>query len=147
MLPQPQVQRFSAESCLRDIMMAEKEVVLTYLLQFLSKRGVLDRFAFKGGTCLRKMVIGSPGRFSTDLDFTALEEHDHEMVILDTLPDSAARNQWRSTGVTPTPGPTRTAFPYHHALSGPQLRTSPALPQTPRVRRRAGTNCRPGPAR
>jgi predicted nucleotidyltransferase component of viral defense system len=85
MLPQPQVQRYSAESGLRDIMIAEKEVVLTYLLQLLSERGMLDRFAFKGGTCIRKMVIGSQGRFSTDLDFTALEEHDHESVILDMM--------------------------------------------------------------
>jgi predicted nucleotidyltransferase component of viral defense system len=66
-------------------MIAEKEVVLTYLLQLLSERGMLDRFAFKGGTCIRKMVIGSQGRFSTDLDFTALEEHDHETVILDMM--------------------------------------------------------------
>jgi predicted nucleotidyltransferase component of viral defense system len=85
MLPRPQVQRYSAESGLRDIMIAEKEVVLTNLLQLLSERGMLDRFAFKGGTCIRKMVIGSQGRFSTDLDFTALEEHDHETVILDQM--------------------------------------------------------------
>jgi predicted nucleotidyltransferase component of viral defense system len=84
-LPHPQVQRYSAESGLRDIMIAEKEVVLTFLLQLLSERGMLDRFAFKGGTCLRKMVIGSQGRFSTDLDFTALEEHDHEAIILDMM--------------------------------------------------------------
>jgi predicted nucleotidyltransferase component of viral defense system len=85
MLPRPQVQRYSAESGLRDIMIAEKEVVLTFLLQLLSERGMLDRFAFKGGTCIRKMVIGSQGRFSTDLDFTALEEHDHETLILDMM--------------------------------------------------------------
>lgn len=85
MLPQPQVQRYSAESGLRDIMIAEKEIVLTFLLQLLSERGMLDRFAFKGGTCLRKMVIGSQGRFSTDLDFTSLEEHDHETIILDMM--------------------------------------------------------------
>lgn len=85
MLSLPQTQRYSAESGLRDIMIAEKEVVLTYLLQLLSERGILDRLAFKGGTCLRKMVIGSQGRFSTDLDFTALEEHDHETVILDMM--------------------------------------------------------------
>src|SRR6266436_6949459 len=82
MLPQPQLQRYSAESGLRDIMIAEKEVVLTFLLQLLSERGMLDRLAFKGGTCLRKMFIGSQGRFSTDLDFTGLGEHDHEDVIL-----------------------------------------------------------------
>src|SRR6267143_5329858 len=44
--------------------------------------GAVDRLAFKGGTCLRKMFIGSQGRFSTDLDFTGLGEHDHEDVIL-----------------------------------------------------------------
>jgi len=85
MLPQPKVQRYAVESGLRDIMIAEKEVVLTYLLQLLSERGILDRLVFKGGTCLRKMVIGSQGRFSTDLDFTGLEEHDHEEVILDMM--------------------------------------------------------------
>ncbi|MGA8440913.1 MAG: nucleotidyl transferase AbiEii/AbiGii toxin family protein [Candidatus Sulfotelmatobacter sp.] len=67
---------------MRDIMIAEKEVVLTLLLQLLSERGILDRLAFKGGTCLRKMFIGTQGRFSTDLDFTGTEEHDHEEVIL-----------------------------------------------------------------
>ena len=82
MLTQPQVQRYSTESGLRDIMIAEKEVVLTFLLQLLSGRGILDRLAFKGGTCLRKMFLGNQGRFSTDLDFTGIEEHDHEDVIL-----------------------------------------------------------------
>jgi hypothetical protein len=38
MLTQPQVQRYSNESGLRDIMIAEKEVVLTFLLQLLSER-------------------------------------------------------------------------------------------------------------
>lgn len=85
MLLKSQVQRYSAESGLRDIMIAEKEIILTYLLQLLTHRGILDRFAFKGGTCIRKMVIGTQGRFSTDLDFTALEEHDHESVILDMM--------------------------------------------------------------
>jgi predicted nucleotidyltransferase component of viral defense system len=82
MLTQPQVQRYSNESGLRDILIAEKEVVLTFLLQLLSERGILDRLAFKGGTCLRKIFLGTQGRFSTDLDFTGIEEHDHEEVIL-----------------------------------------------------------------
>ena len=85
MLTQPQVQRYSNESGLRDIMIAEKEVVLTLLLQLLSERGILDNLAFKGGTCLRKMFIDAQGRFSTDLDFTGTEEHDHEDVILDMM--------------------------------------------------------------
>src|ERR1039458_9349925 len=85
MLTLPEVRRYSTQSGLRDMMIAEKEIVLTFLLQLLSERGILDRLAFKGGTCLRKMFIGSQGRFSTDLDFTALEEHDHESVILDMM--------------------------------------------------------------
>lgn len=85
MLTQPQVQRYANESGLRDIMIAEKEVVLTFLLQLLWERGILDRLAFKGGTCLRKMFIGAQGRFSTDLDFTGIQEHDHEDVILDMM--------------------------------------------------------------
>lgn len=85
MLTLPQVQRYSTESGLRDIMIAEKEVVLTFLLQLLSERGILQRLAFKGGTCLRKIFVGSQGRFSTDLDFTGIEEHDHEEIILDMM--------------------------------------------------------------
>lgn len=82
MLTQSEVQRYSTESELRDIMIAGKEVVLTFLLQLLSERGILDRMAFKVGTCLRKIFLGNQGRFSTDLDFTGLEEHDHEDVII-----------------------------------------------------------------
>jgi predicted nucleotidyltransferase component of viral defense system len=85
MLTQAQVQRYAMESGLRDIMIAEKEVVLTFLLQLLSERGLLDRMAFKGGTCLRKMFIGSQGRFSTDLDFTGIEDHNHEDVVLEMM--------------------------------------------------------------
>src|SRR6266545_7243697 len=85
MLTRPEVQRYSAQSGLRDLMIAEKEIVLTFLLQLLSDRGILGRLAFKGGTCLRKMFVGSQGRFSTDLDFTGLEEHDHEDIILEMM--------------------------------------------------------------
>lgn len=85
MLSRPQVQRHAAESGLRDMMIAEKEIVLTFLLQLLAERGILGRFAFKGGTCLRKILLGSQGRFSTDLDFTGMEEHDHEAAVLDMM--------------------------------------------------------------
>src|SRR6266446_5006412 len=85
MLTQTQVRRYSTQSGLRDMMIAEKEVVLTFLLQLLSERGILNRLAFKGGTCLRKIFIGSQGRFSTDLDFTGIEEHDHEEIILNMM--------------------------------------------------------------
>lgn len=82
MLTQAQVQRYANESGLRDIMIAEKEIVLTFLLQLLAERSILDKLAFKGGTCLRKMFLGTQGRFSTDLDFTAIEGHNHEDIIL-----------------------------------------------------------------
>lgn len=85
MLSRAQVQRYAAESGLRDIMIAEKEVVLTFLLQLMSERGLLAKLAFKGGTCIRKMFAGNQGRFSTDLDFTALDEHDHEDIILEMM--------------------------------------------------------------
>jgi predicted nucleotidyltransferase component of viral defense system len=62
MLTQPQVQRYANESGLRDMLIAEKEVVLTFLLQLLSERGILDRLAFKGGTCLRENVHRRAGK-------------------------------------------------------------------------------------
>jgi hypothetical protein len=56
MLTRPEVRRYSTQSGLRDMMIAEKEIVLTFLLQLLSEHGILDRLAFKGGTCL----LGTP---------------------------------------------------------------------------------------
>jgi len=47
--------------------------------------GRWNKLAFKRGACLRKMYIGSQGRFSTDLDFTGVGEHDHEDVILEMM--------------------------------------------------------------
>jgi predicted nucleotidyltransferase component of viral defense system len=64
------VDLFARNSGLRDKLVAERDVVLTYALQALQDAGLLGRLAFKGGTCLRKMVFGSAGRFSEDLDFT-----------------------------------------------------------------------------
>jgi predicted nucleotidyltransferase component of viral defense system len=53
---------------------ADREVVLTYVLHFLTERGHGERIAFKGGTALRKLVFGPGGRFSVDLDFIALDQ-------------------------------------------------------------------------
>ena len=141
MLTQAQVQRYSTESGLRDIMIAEKEVVLTFLLQLLSEYGILGRLAFKGGTCLRKMFISSNGRFSTDLDFTGIAEHDHEDLILDMMaafeqpfhgiqfriPDNAYYEtlDGLSWGVNPT---------YAHewnASGGSEIRTQVSRRETP----------------
>jgi predicted nucleotidyltransferase component of viral defense system len=70
-LTKPQLARYVHSSGLNDPGFAENEVVLTYLLQLLVERGFIERVVFKGGTCIRKMLLGNRGRFSTDLDFTA----------------------------------------------------------------------------
>ena len=54
----------------RDV--AEKDVVLTYVLKLMKDDGILEKLAFKGGTCIRKIYLGKTGRFSEDLDFTLL---------------------------------------------------------------------------
>jgi len=51
-----------------DLIVAEKDVILTYVLKVLES---VDHvyLIFKGGTCLRKCYFGSLTRFSEDLDF------------------------------------------------------------------------------
>ena len=58
---------FYARSSRVPLVVAERDVVLTYVLKVLSD-GVLESLAFKGGTCLKKMHFGGIGRFSMDLD-------------------------------------------------------------------------------
>jgi predicted nucleotidyltransferase component of viral defense system len=64
------VDLYARNSGLRDKLIAERDVVLTYALRALVETGVMNHLAFKGGTCLRKLVFGSVSRFSEDLDFT-----------------------------------------------------------------------------
>ena len=67
---------------LRDKLVAERDVVLTYALAALVDDGVMSNLAFKGGTCLRTMVFGSSGRFSEDLDFTLASDQPEDDVLL-----------------------------------------------------------------
>ena len=71
---------FYARSGRVPLDVAERDVVLTYVLKILSEP-ILPRLAFKGGTCLKKVYFGNVGRFSMDLDFTSsgisLEELRH----------------------------------------------------------------------
>jgi predicted nucleotidyltransferase component of viral defense system len=39
-----------------DLDIAEREVVLTYVMKVLSDRGLLSHLAFKGGTAIRKII-------------------------------------------------------------------------------------------
>lgn len=66
-------------------MVAERDVILTYVLQLLSKSGMLKILAFKGGTCIRKIYLGISGRFSMDLDFTALKKRKPDDFVLDMM--------------------------------------------------------------
>jgi len=62
---------FYARSSRVPLDVAERDVILTYVLRILSKIDILPRLAFKGGTCLKKVYFGNLGRFSMDLDFTS----------------------------------------------------------------------------
>jgi predicted nucleotidyltransferase component of viral defense system len=59
-----------------DTYVAERDVILTYVLKILDDVGLLKRLAFKGGTCLKKVYYGKTTRFSEDLDFTLLGSSD-----------------------------------------------------------------------
>ena len=81
MIPSKVVQFFAHRCNARDLLVAEREVVLTYALHRLHEQGVSPRLAFKGGTALRKLVFGSGGRFSEDLDFTLVDGDKDEAAI------------------------------------------------------------------
>ncbi|MBN2362342.1 MAG: nucleotidyl transferase AbiEii/AbiGii toxin family protein [Deltaproteobacteria bacterium] len=76
------VDLYARNAGLRDKLVAERDVVLTYALAMLIDTGVMADLAFKGGTCLRKLVFGSSGRFSEDLDFTLASDHPEDDVLL-----------------------------------------------------------------
>jgi predicted nucleotidyltransferase component of viral defense system len=82
------LRKVAARSGARDIGNVEIDVILTYLLQLFSEKGITEYIAFKGGTMLRKMVFGPRGRLSTDLDFTHRTElhiDDLMLLMLDAL--------------------------------------------------------------
>jgi len=66
MLTANQLRQVAAGSGARDIGNVEIDVILTYLLQIFSEKGVTDHVAFKGGTMLRKMVFGPRGRLAPE---------------------------------------------------------------------------------
>lgn len=85
MIEEKFVDLYARNSGLRDKLVAERDVVLTYALRGLIDDGVMDHLAFKGGTCLRKMVFGSAGRFSEDLDFTLDSQRPEDDVLLELV--------------------------------------------------------------
>lgn len=88
MLTVNQLRQVAARSGARDIANVEIDVLLTYLLQLFTERGLVEHLAFKGGTMLRKMIFGPHGRLSTDLDFTRRTDipiDDLTIMLLDSL--------------------------------------------------------------
>ena len=73
---------YARNSGLRDKLVAERDVVPTYALHALQDADVMTQLAFKGGTCLRKTMFGSAGRFSEDLDFTLDTERRDDDVLM-----------------------------------------------------------------
>jgi predicted nucleotidyltransferase component of viral defense system len=66
------IRRYAGENRV-DIAVARQEVILTILLDRIFVHPHLrDALALKGGTALRKLVFGSSGRFSEDMDFATL---------------------------------------------------------------------------
>lgn len=70
MLERKHVAFYARSSRVREEV-AEREIILTYVLRILSD-SILPQLAFKGGTCLKKTIFGKTGRFSMDLDFTSV---------------------------------------------------------------------------
>jgi len=70
MLERKHVNFYARSSRVREDV-AERDITLTYVLRILSN-SILQKLAFKGGTCLKKTYFGKTGRFSMDLDFTSL---------------------------------------------------------------------------
>jgi predicted nucleotidyltransferase component of viral defense system len=83
MLTVNDLRKVAARSGARDIGKVEIDVILTYLLQLFTDKGITEHVAFKGGTMLRKMVFGPRGRYSTDLDFTRRTDiHIDELMLM-----------------------------------------------------------------
>lgn len=68
-----------------DREIAERDIVLTYALRLLQDSNRAEPFAFKGGTCLRKVYLASTGRFSMDLDFTARSAAQPDDAIIELM--------------------------------------------------------------
>lgn len=96
MIPEAAIRRYAGENRV-DVSVARQEIVLTILLERVFAHAELrNSVALKGGTALRKLVFGSAGRFSEDMDFvTLVEDNDGiqaELIGLLVDEDAAARD-------------------------------------------------------
>lgn len=86
-----------------DLDIAEREIVLTYVLRILSDESLLSHLAFKGGTAIRKIYLGGMGRFSLDLDFSAVGDVTPDTLVLDLVGLLHQRNCYGLTFSIPSP--------------------------------------------
>ena len=62
------------------------DIAQDFLLSHLLEQGVLgDLVVFKGGTAIRKLFAGGQGRFSTDLDFAAVEAQRDRAALVEVI--------------------------------------------------------------
>lgn len=90
------VQWYASDSGV-DLDIAEREIVLTYVLRMLYDAGSLEQLAFKGGTAIRKIFLGNQGRFSMDLDFTMIGDISPEDCILNIVTSLQKANEYGIT--------------------------------------------------
>ena len=86
-----------------DLDIAEREIALAYVLRILSDGGLLGHLAFKGGTAIRKLYLGGTGRFSLDLDFTAVGDVVPDALVLDLVGLLHQRSYYGITFTIPSP--------------------------------------------
>ena len=96
------VQWYAADAGV-DLDIAEREIILVYVLRILSDEGLLDQLAFKGGTAIRKLHLGRVGRFSLDLDFTALRGTTPDNLVLDLVGALHEQTHYGLTFIIPSP--------------------------------------------
>jgi predicted nucleotidyltransferase component of viral defense system len=96
------VQWYAADAGI-DLDIAEREITLAYVLRILSDEGLLDQLAFKGGTAIRKLHMGRVGRFSLDLDFTAVSDTTPDDLVLDLVGALHERTHYGLTFIIPSP--------------------------------------------
>ena len=96
------VQWYAADGGM-DLDIAEREIVLAYVLRILFDKGLLSHLAFKGGTAIRKLYLGGTGRFSLDLDFTAIGDVTPEALALDLVGSLHEQTYYGLTFTIPSP--------------------------------------------
>ncbi len=70
MLPQAYLTEWSARAPWPDPVQVEQDLILSRLLIEIASDELLGKaLAFRGGTCLQKLYLPSPVRYSEDLDF------------------------------------------------------------------------------